>query len=187
MIETKGERIIGRNWWRTGNPVETVHRGLLPRDSGEDFPLFWWSWPHCASDGTPDPAPFHKCRETFKLFFSLIISDFQINFWEKERNAAVLRRHWDMWFPRRTRLELGTVISSLVTTQLQIFCGMKNGRIAVYDQNLWPAAVLGGCILELETKVIRRYAKISQSRRRPLLWPSPGWKGLLALSHFRHY
>ena len=74
MIETKGERIIGRNWWRTGNPVETVHRGLLPRDSGEDFPLFWWSWPHCASDGTPDPAPFHKCRETFKLFFSLIIS-----------------------------------------------------------------------------------------------------------------
>ena len=160
VIETKGERIIGRNWWRTGNPVETVHRGLLPRDSGEDFPLFWWSWPHCASDGPPNPAPFYKCRETyfqgFNLYFSLVISDFQINFWEKERNAAVLRRHWDMWFPRRTRLELGTVISSLVTTQLQIFCGMKNGRIAVYDQNLWPAAVLGGCILELQTGFKRR-------------------------------
>ena len=67
VIETKGERIIGRNWWRTGNPVETVHRGLLPRDSGEDFPLFWWSWPHCASDGPPNPATFYKCRETFKV------------------------------------------------------------------------------------------------------------------------
>ena len=28
--------------------------------------------------------------------------------------------------------------------------------------------------LELQTKVIRRHAKISQSRRRPLLGPSPG-------------
>ena len=27
----------------------------------------------------------------------------------------------------------------------------------------------------------------SQSRRRPLLGPSPGWKRLLALSHLRHY
>ena len=99
---------------------------------------------------------FINVGRLFNLYFSLIISDFQINFWEKERNAAVLRRHWDMWFPRRTRLELGTVISSLVTTQLQIFCGMKNGRIAVYDQNLWPAAVLGGCILELQTGFKRR-------------------------------
>ena len=37
--------------------------------------------------------------------------------------------------------------------------------------------------LELETKVIRRFPEISQSWRRP----SPGWKGLLALSHLRHY
>ena len=31
------------------------------------------------------------------------------------------------------------------------------------------------------------YPKFSQSRRRPLLGPSPGWKRLLALSHLRHY
>ena len=31
------------------------------------------------------------------------------------------------------------------------------------------------------------YPKFSQSRRRPLLEPSPGWKRLLALSHLRHY
>ena len=38
---------------------------------------------------------------------------------------------------------------------------------------------------ELQTKVIRRFPKISQSRRRPLLGPSPCWKRLLA--HLRHY
>ena len=41
--------------------------------------------------------------------------------------------------------------------------------------------------LVLETKVIRMFPKISQSRRRPLLGPSPGWKRLLPLSHLRHY
>ena len=41
--------------------------------------------------------------------------------------------------------------------------------------------------LELETKVIRRFSKISQSRRNPRLGPTPGWVCLLALSHLRHY
>ena len=41
--------------------------------------------------------------------------------------------------------------------------------------------------LELETKVKRRLTKISKSRRRPLLGPSPGWIHLLVLSHLRHY
>ena len=62
---------------------------------------------------------------------------------------------------------------------------------------LQPGAVggwgQGSCLinwraqLELQTKVIRRFPKILQSRRRPLLGPSPGWKRLLALSHLRHY
>ena len=41
--------------------------------------------------------------------------------------------------------------------------------------------------LELQTKAIQRFPKISHSWRRPLLGPSPGWKHLLALSHLRHY
>ena len=41
--------------------------------------------------------------------------------------------------------------------------------------------------IELETKVIWRVLKISQSRRRPLLGPTPGWKRWLLLSHIRHY
>ena len=41
--------------------------------------------------------------------------------------------------------------------------------------------------IQLETKVIRRFPKISQSRRRPLIEPSPGWKRLIALAHLRHY
>ena len=32
----------------------------------------------------------------------------------------------------------------------------------------------------------RRLKEVLQSRRRPLLGPSPGWKQLLALSHLRH-
>ena len=33
----------------------------------------------------------------------------------------------------------------------------------------------------------RLIGEVEQSRRRPLLGPSPGWKRLLALSHLRHY
>ena len=33
----------------------------------------------------------------------------------------------------------------------------------------------------------RLIGEVVQSRRRPLLGPSPGWKRLLALSHLRHY
>ena len=40
---------------------------------------------------------------------------------------------------------------------------------------------------ELQTNLREDYAKISQSWRRPLLGPSPGWKCLLTLSHLRHY
>ena len=36
----------------------------------------------------------------------------------------------------------------------------------------------------VELQTIHRF---SQSRRRPLLGPSPGWKRLLVLSHLRHY
>ena len=41
--------------------------------------------------------------------------------------------------------------------------------------------------LELQTRAIRSFAKISHSRRRPLLGPSPGCNGILVLSHLRHY
>ena len=33
----------------------------------------------------------------------------------------------------------------------------------------------------------RLIGEVVQSRKRPLLGPSPGWKRLLALSHLRHY
>ena len=33
----------------------------------------------------------------------------------------------------------------------------------------------------------RSIGEVVQSRKRPLLWPSPGWKRLLPLSHLRHY
>ena len=42
----------------------------------------------------------------------------------------------------------------------------------------------GHCRLSVVLQTIHRFL---QSRRRPLLGPSPGWKRLLALSHLRHY
>ena len=38
-----------------------------------------------------------------------------------------------------------------------------------------------------EPKAMRKFAKISQSRRRSLQEPSPGLKRVLLLSHLRHY
>ena len=66
------------------------------------------------------------------------------NFWENENNALILKSHWDLWFPKRTRLELNTVITCLVQHKLEIFCGMKNGKILAYNQNLWQTSELGG-------------------------------------------
>ena len=67
----------------------------------------------------------------------------QANFWRNENNALVLKNHWDIWFPKRTRLELNMVITCLVQNELEIFCGMRNGKILVYNQNLWQTRALG--------------------------------------------
>ena len=40
---------------------------------------------------------------------------------------------------------------------------------------------------ELARAANRLIGEVVQSRRRPLLGPSPGWKRLLPLSHLRHY
>ena len=56
---------------------------------------------------------------------------------------------------------------------------LPRASVTAHDTSVWR--------LELETKVIQRFPNISQSRRRPLLGPSPGWKRPLELSHLRHY
>ena len=67
----------------------------------------------------------------------------QENFWENEHNSLILKSHWDIWFPKRTRLELNTVITCLVQNNLEIFCGLKSGKILVFNQNLWQTSSLG--------------------------------------------
>ena len=45
-----------------------------------------------------------------------------------------------------------------------------------------------GIVGKLETSAGNRLiGEVVQTRRRPLLGPSPGWKRLLPLSHLRHY
>ena len=43
------------------------------------------------------------------------------------------------------------------------------------------------CRLIIYSAANRLIGKVVQSRRRPLLGPSPSWKRLLPLSHLRHY
>ena len=74
---------------------------------------------------------------------SKLQSFIQDNFWENEHNSLILKNHWDIWFPKRTRLELNTVITCLVQNNLEIFCGLKSGKILVYNQNLWQTSSLG--------------------------------------------
>ena len=77
------------------------------------------------------------------------------------------------------------------------FCGCAHLSVTRETFSVWifSSRLVSKCLLlcrclpvdqalELETKVKRRFTKISQSRRRPLLGPSPGWKRLLALLHF---
>ena len=63
-----------------------------------------------------------------------------------------------------------------------VFVIVSTGRVEAGggDKKLW------GGILELQTKVRRRFEKITQSLRRLLQEPFPGCKFLLELSHFRH-
>ena len=54
----------------------------------------------------------------------------------------------------------------------------------------WPWRTGGGSrsIVSIPVSAANRLVgEVVQSRRRPLLGPSPGWKRLLALSHLRHY
>ena len=53
----------------------------------------------------------------------------------------------------------------------------------------WPAPLPRSrcCWSQRRSAANRLIGEVVQSRRRPLLGPSPGWKRLLALSHLRHY
>ena len=53
-------------------------------------------------------------------------------------------------------------------------------NMVLSDGVLFPCSVPSSAANQLIGEVV-------QSRRRPLLGPSPGWKRLLALSHLRHY
>ena len=57
-----------------------------------------------------------------------------------------------------------------VAVQLESGCHGLNSK----DEETETAGTGGEYCVQLETKFIRMFPKISQSRRRPLLGPSPG-------------
>ena len=65
-------------------------------------------------------------------------------------------------------------------------------RTHFYPRHHTPGLLPAACHPATSRRVVtstanRLIGEIVQSRRRPLLGPSPGWKRLLALSHLRHY
>ena len=59
-------------------------------------------------------------------------------------------------------------------------------RNTIQHRNICNSADI--CTSRIEISAANRLiGEVVQSRRRPLLGPSPGWKCLLALSHSRHY
>ena len=91
------------------------------------------------------------------------------------------------------------VIVNVVSTRGPFLGNMKilGGSLTALIFNLntfnWSAGLVTGMglvprVTQLQTSAANRLiGKVVQSRRRPLLGPSPGWKCLLALSHLRHY
>ena len=65
------------------------------------------------------------------------------NFWRNEKKLQILQNHWDIWIPSRTRIELDMIVTCMVQQHLEIFCGLKSGKINVYDHNLRLVSVLG--------------------------------------------
>ena len=85
---------------------------------------------------------------------------------------------------------------SFMSVRVHSFPGWRSVPKCFPELLLLPGRGRENCLLrpaaaelrpELQTNLREDYAKISQSWRRPLLGPSPGWKCLLTLSHLRHY
>ena len=70
-----------------------------------------------------------------------------------------------------------------------VFCcfdGFSSQLLQIEDTS-HHEGILSHYKAEASTLVPQIDPSVEQSRRRPLLGPSPGWKRLLALSHLRHY
>ena len=78
---------------------------------------------------------------------------------------------------------------------LTVFCFPPNLLMSVSSESVSEKESLASSRLAVEVATARvggsaanrAIGEVVQSRRRPLLDPSPGWKRLLALSHLRHY
>ena len=109
----------------------------------------------------------------------------------KKNSIPSSRGLWPRWQVSTIFIFMMGSILYFVRLSVDILCGprslFKRGAGPIYSTlhylSYFPDTDLVQCAVELQTKVIRRYAKILQSCRRPLLGTFPGWKHLLALSH----
>ena len=131
-----------------------------------------------------------RIQERLEMFTLRII---QINYYWLRHSSLCL----DVWIIWRTQNYLQFILHSSSRCQIVgsrilqwniYFAIRKNIIFPCPQQTVISCASL--CPHHpsiLGSAVKRSIGEVVQSRRRPLLEPSPGWKRLLALSHWRHY
>ena len=126
---------------------------------------------------------FYSNKYCFHLFYFLTNSNFK-KCWSKLAVSKTVciphlngsKGRWFKWSVKQSNILVYIPPSTIthIPQPYNIYCLQMRGV-----EN--PPATF------LTSAANRLIGEVVQSRRRPLLGPSPGWKRLLALSHLRHY
>ena len=139
----------------------------------------WWNIAYCSLDQRKFARMFHCSKPA------------AANKKIKLMNKSFMQTICNVFWLSKLWSELYTPMSVPVLVQCDVFKELltsSSSHVSCQDK-------IPGTAHSLETRPWTSAANRSigsttgclQSRRRPLLGPSPGWKRLLALSHLRHY
>ena len=125
------------------------------------------------------------------LYFLLSITLVWLLLIKRAASFLVIVMSRDCWIVTPPSLDTGNCV-----LQSKLYITM-NGKLRQSDNSfcftefynceylcLWKYLCVSWILFSAANRLI---GEVVQSRRRPLLGPSPGWKRLLALSHLRHY
>ena len=125
-------------------------------------PRSWWRW-------TPRSGwrrNYHKGRAAIRHYAN-----------QRHPDLGVLTHRATDWWPAQPQLgvQWRLVTMGLVTSSLLSLCVNPGAETRADTHTITRTSAAN-----------RSIGEVVQSRRRPLLGPSPGWKQLLPLSHLRH-
>ena len=116
--------------------------------------------------------PVEKCNRKYRWIYVTVPQSGAGEYISRFGEVENLRYFW------RRKIDL----------QLKYFYWNKFSTFPLEKSIEWLAAAAGFKFGWISTSAANwLIGEVLQSRRRPQLGPSPGWKRLLALSHLRHY